>query len=324
MTETEITAMAVGRRMSHANQLSRHARKQPNAPALTHAGKTLTYGKLNQNVCALARGFRSLGVNHGDRVAVFMMNSSEVVETYLAVVKLGAIAVPINFRLAVPEVDYVLADSGATVLVTDDELLEVAQGLERIEMNKVQLVHASETPVVKAASYKGLLAYDASEFEVDVAESDPAFIIYTSGTTGRPKGAVLTHLNLLMNSVNTVMIQAISDDNEVWLSGLPLFHIGGLNGILIYLLVGGHTLLMDSGNFRAETAVQMIEENAVTSCYFVPTQWRDICEVSGATKRTASLRRISWGPRLRPRRLWRRWRRLFREYPILICSARRR
>lgn len=302
-TQTEHSSIAAGRRMSHAAQLSRQARRIPDAPALSHGGATLTYAQLNGRVSAVARGLAGLGVGRGDRVAVFMMNRTEVVESYLAVMKLGAVVVPVNFRLTVPEAEYIAEDSGAKVLIADDDLIESARALGPVRdggEDAVILVHASAAPVAGAHSYADLLREDDGEFDLDVPESDDAVIMYTSGTTGRPKGAVLTHMNLFMNSVNANTIQTVSDEDEVWLSGLPLFHIGGLNGILMYLLVGGHSVLMESGNFSAETAVATIEEYGVTACYFVPTQWRDICEVPGVSRRAASLRRISWGASIAP------------------------
>ncbi|HLR44512.1 MAG TPA: long-chain fatty acid--CoA ligase [Brevibacterium sp.] len=300
--QTDQSSIAAGRRMSHAAQLSRQARRIPDAPALSHGGTTLTYAQLNGRVCALARGLVGIGVGRGDRVAVFMMNRTEVVESYLAVMKLGAVVVPVNFRLTAPEVEYIVEDSGAQVLIADDDLIDVAQRLGPVRRGEdsVSLVHTSAAPVAGARSYAALQREDDGEFDLDVPESDDAFIMYTSGTTGRPKGTVLTHMNLFMNSVNANPVQGVSDEAEVWLSGLPLFHIGGLNGILMYLLVGGHSVLMESGNFSAETAVATIEEYGVTACYFVPTQWRDICEVPDASRRAASLRRISWGASIAP------------------------
>ncbi len=99
-----------------------------------------------------------------------------------------------------------------------------------------------------------------------VSELDPAFIMYTSGTTGRPKRAGLSHFNLLMNTYHMLGYMGISGSDEVWLSGLPLFHIGGLNGILPYLLLGGTTVMLPSGQFDAREVVDALERERVTGC----------------------------------------------------------
>ena len=210
---------------------------------------------------------------------------------------------PVNFRLTVPEAEYIVENADAKVLIADDDLIESARQLGPVQddaENPVVLVHAFSGPVEGAHSYADLLREDDADFDLDVPESDPAFIMYTSGTTGRPKGAVPTHMNLFMNSVNANTIQGVSREDEVWLSGLPLFHIGGLNGILMYLLVGGHSVLMESGNFSAEAAVATIEEYGVTACYFVPTQWREHPRGPRLLRRVFSLRRISWGASIAP------------------------
>ena len=153
-----------------------------------------------------------------------------------------------------------------------------------------------------AEPYEGALEEGADQLPwADVPEELPAFVMYTSGTTGRPKGAVLTHFNLLMNTLNMIVGMGIQDDGRRWLSGLPLFHTGGLNGILPYLLLGGTSVILPSGQFDAEQVVDMREAERITACYFVPTQWQAICAVPGLADRDLSaLRRISWGASVAP------------------------
>lgn len=234
-----------------------------------------------------------------------MMNRLEVVETYLAVSRLGAICVPVSFRLVAEEIGYILRDSGARALVVDEPMAERA-GVGRRLAPEVRtcLVTSGDVECAGpgAESYEGALQERADQLTwADVPEELPAFIMYTSGTTGRPKGAVLTHFNLLMNTINMVVGMGIQDDDRRWLSGLPLFHIGGLNGILPYLLLGGTSVILPSGQFDAVQVVDMLESERITACYFVPTQWQAICAVPGLADRDLSaLRRISWGASVAP------------------------
>ncbi|MGU3586790.1 long-chain-fatty-acid--CoA ligase [Rhodococcus sp. C26F] len=292
------------RRMTIADQVARHARVRPDRTALSFGGHDLSYRALDQRVNRVSRSLRTRGVRHGDRVAILMRNRIEFLESFYAVVRLGAIAVPVNFRLVAPEIGYILADSGAKVLITDGSGLAAAgPALSGGTARKVITVGPVEASArIDSEDYEELLDPDGSVIPEDVLrETDPAVIMYTSGTTGRPKGAVLSHQNLLMNSVNCSLLQGVGDEDECWYSGLPLFHIAGLAGILMYLLTGGRSIIADSDGFDAVATVDLLERERVTSCYFVPTQWRELCEVPGVTERTAALRRISWGASIAPR-----------------------
>ncbi len=120
--------------------------------------------------------------------------------------------------------------------------------------------------------------------------------MYTSGTTGRPKGAVLSHLNLVVNTFNLLIAERIgSGDDHVWLSGLPLFHIAGLSGILPYLVLGGTSVIVPSGDFHPGATLDRLAGERITACFFVPTQWQAICAEQSRTPRELSLRIISWG-----------------------------
>lgn len=289
------------RSMAHAAQLARQARANPTSVALSFEGHDLTYAEFDARVNRLARTLLSQGVGFGDRVAVLMINRLEFLETCFAAMRLGAIAVPINFRMVAPEVRYILADSGSVVLVVDGESAAVAaEALDGTEVRAVLVVGDPGALSGTAVGYEASLDPDASAVEVAVTDDDPAFIMYTSGTTGRPKGAVLTHQNLAMNSINCAITQGIGTDGEVWYSGLPLFHVGGVSGILTTLLVGGRSIIAGSGNFDAAATVDDLEREGVTGCYFVPTQWRDICAVAGIADRSLSLRRMAWGASIAP------------------------
>ena len=296
--ETTTVAAAPGRRMSHGDQLARNARKVPDRVAFEYNGHSLSYRELDARTNRLARGLQSLGVERGDRVAVLMLNRLELIETYFAVLKLGAIVVPVNFRLSVAEIVYVLDDSDATVLFADHLL--APRAAQATGSRTLVVSGGDHEDVEQAIDYDTLLETDDGSLDIDVDENEPAFIMYTSGTTGKPKGAVLTHMNLLMNTINVCLEQGVSGDGEVGLSGLPLFHIGGLSGMLAYVFVGGTSILIDVLNFDPVKALETMSEREVVAGYFVPTQWKAICEAALARKLDYSLERIAWGASAAP------------------------
>jgi fatty-acyl-CoA synthase len=304
MTDETMLELDAARRMSYGELLARTARKTPDARALRFKDKDMTFGELDERVTRLANALAERGIATGDRVATLMLNSIEVVEVYLACGRLGAICVPINFRLVADEVSYIADDSGATAVVVDAVCASVvAEVRERVPRLGACLVvdERAEAAGPGAAAYEDALraASDTPPI-VDVSEHAPGFIMYTSGTTGRPKGAVLSHFNLLMNTFNVMVTTGISRADEIFLCGLPLFHIAGLDLISPQLMLGGTSVLLETGEFDAAKVVDILEREQITGCYFVPTQLQQLCEVPGVRDRKLSLRRIFWGASVAP------------------------
>ena len=288
-----------GRGMTMSDQLARWARTTPEATALRCDGAGRTYGELDERVTRLAHALYERGVRTGDRVAVLALNAMEVWEAYLAGVRLGAIVVPLNFRLVADEVAYQLADSGAVAIVVDTPLAEVAaKAREQVPEVRTALVIGAGSAGPGSESYETALAAASTEpLEVAVDEDTPAFIMYTSGTTGHPKGAVLTQRNLLMHVFSQIASVGIDPVGEkVGAPGTPMFHIAGLAGGLPPLLLGGVHVILRSGGFDPVATLDLIERERINSIFLVPAMWAAIVAVPDIDQRDLScLKRISWG-----------------------------
>jgi fatty-acyl-CoA synthase len=208
--------------MDLSDLIDRNAAFAPDKPALRFQGEVWRYGFLAERIAALACAMQArLGVRRGDRVAVFALNAPDYVALLYACARLGAMLVPLNWRLAVPEQLFILRDAGAKVLFLSDAFDAVCASLAGVlpDVRIVSLDREMDTLVAGAAG-------DGREPGVDW--SAPVLIVYTAGTTGRPKGAVLTQQALLCNGVMSQHMHAMTQDDHV-LTVLPMFHVGGLN-----------------------------------------------------------------------------------------------
>ncbi|MBW8269132.1 AMP-binding protein [Caldovatus aquaticus] len=193
--------------------IERHADHAPDAPALRFAGRVLSYAALARDVARAAAALAARGVRRGDRVAFLGLNHPAQIVLLFACARLGAIQVPLNWRLAPPELRFILEDCGARLLAATAD-------------------HAAAARAVAPAGC-ALFAAEAERGDGPApppagGEDDPVLLVYTSGTTGRPKGAVLDQRALLFNALNGLHLHALTPADRV-LTVLPLFHVGGLN-----------------------------------------------------------------------------------------------
>ena len=222
------------------------------------AGRSVTYAEASRIVHRTARLLRDeFGLAAGDRVAVLAPNAVEYVLLFFATQRLGAILVPVNWRLAPREVAHVVTDAEPTLLVVDDAF---AEKVEDAEVQRVSFGELSER-----------MHDDALPSDLDVPEPDfeaPCMILYTSGTTGAPKGAVLTNRGIFWNSVNTGLRLNLTEDDRTAIFA-PLFHTGGWHVLTTPILHHGGTILLSE--FDPERVLRLCDERGLTILFGVPT-----------------------------------------------------
>ncbi len=274
---------------------ARRARRVPGGLALVQGDRRLTYGKLAARVDRLAAGFRALGVQPGDRVAYLGPNDIATFETLFATAHLGAVFVPLNTRLAAPEIAYLLEDSGAKVLVHGPEhAAVVAQTAPHDRGVAHVLTGLDAVPVA------------ASPVDEPVTLDDPCLILYTSGTTGLPKGAVLTHGNLTWNTVNQLAHFDLAS-TDVALCVAPLFHVTGLGQVTMPTFFKGGTVVV-APKFDAEWMLRSIGRLSITGCSAVPTMLQMMCDhPSWDGADLSSLRLVVYGGSPVAERVAKRW-----------------
>lgn len=242
----------------------------PTSHALTFEGVTWTYAEFLDRIDRLAASLREGGVAQGDRVAYLGFNHPAFLVSLFAAARLGAIFVPLNFRLTANELNFIISDSGVHTIVAD--------GAHTAELDEIR----DQLPCRRyigaegaGEGWEGLDAIIAKSPPLDQAAKvdadDVALIMYTSGTTGQPKGAMLTHGNIAWNNVNALHGMTMGSD-EVTLVVAPLFHIGGLNvTTLVTLQKAGEVVLHRS--FNPGGALDAIERHAITTMFGVPAMY---------------------------------------------------
>ncbi|MFF1720310.1 o-succinylbenzoate--CoA ligase [Streptomyces sviceus] len=266
---------------------ARRARKTPHRTALIHGDTAVTYAALHTRVTRLAHALRARGIRRGDRIAYLGPNHPSYLETLFAAGTLGAVFVPLNTRLAGPEIAYQLSDSGARALVYNPSHAGLVAGLPGSTDVR--------TYVEVGAEYEQLLAESPAEpIDEPVTADDTCIIMYTSGTTGRPKGAMLTHGNLTWNAINVLVDHDLIADERALVSA-PLFHTAGLNMLTLpVLLKGGTCVLVEA--FDPNATFDLIEQHRITFMFGVPTMFEQVARHSRwADADLSSLRLLTCG-----------------------------
>jgi len=278
----------------------RRARIAPDRVALLQGEESLTYGELARRVDVLAGYWQSLGVRHGDRVAYLGPNDIATFECLFAAGRLGAVLVPLNIRLAPPEIEYMLRDCGASVLVWLPESKAV---VDAVDLEAAGVEHVLSLEQIRTEPAAGQHPFTQDEA---VTLDDGLIMLYTSGTTGRPKGAVLTHGNITWNTMNQLAHLDIAS-TDVGLCAAPLFHVAGLGMITMPLFFKGGTVRV-AGRFDPAEFLATIERDGITCFPGVPTMLQMMCEHPRWTRTdVSSLRYVIFGGSLVLERVAKAW-----------------
>ncbi len=253
-----------------ANTVLRRAQLNPERTALVFEGKQQTYGEFASLVRKQATLLRESGVCFGDRVGFLGFNQPAFLETLYAANAIGAIFVPLNFRLTGEELSFIINDAGIHSLVVDDALQQTVDGIkERL------CCHHFFSAESRYENWRYLIDERAEADEIEdlvIAQPDDvALIMYTSGTTGLPKGAMLTHGNIMWNNINAHFTFAASRDS-VNLVVAPLFHIGGLNVLTLHSFTLGSTLVLMRA-FDPKAVLAAFTDHKVTHMFGAPAMF---------------------------------------------------
>ncbi len=280
--------------MSEQNLLAvvrRVAAEKPDSVVYRTATRTWTVAEIQDAADRIASGLRSLGIGPGDRVAALTKHATECILLTLAACRLGAVFTPVNWRLAAPEIEFILNDGGAKFLLSDVAFLPA---VGKAKLPAVRLTTATEGAAGVAGFHAWLAGFAPLREHVDPAPGDTALQLYSSGTTGLPKGVELTHANLLLPIGMFRDIWHFEGNKSVMFNALPAFHIAGIELALLTLLLGGVTIVQP--DFDPQKIIPAIGEHRVTHMFLVPAMIMALVNTPGVEQGDfSSLNCIAYG-----------------------------
>jgi len=269
-----------------ASLLTNAATWFPDRPAVTWGTETLSYRELEKRVVALDGWLRSHDVGPDTRVAVFMDNRPEFLVAMFGTWRCGAALVPCNARLTAEELSFLLSDSGAAVVITDETHAVTARAAA-----------GSAIVCVAGPELRAILDTESTEVAsgpVDVQPGDLAWLFYTSGTTGQPKGAMLSHDTLTFVTVSWLADLTPLDEIDVTLHAAPLSHGAGFHA-LAATARAAHQVIPDTPNFEPLRILDLVRAYGVTNTWMVPTQIVMLTEAAPLDPDLPSLQYVVYG-----------------------------
>lgn len=262
--------------------LSKRALITPEREALISRERIFTFNELNLRANRMANAFLGLGVGKGDRIGLLMANNNEFLETYFGSAKIGAVLVPLNTRLAPPELDFMLKDVGVTEFVFDGSFEEKVRRMTYPREVRHRICTGRST-LADVLDYEDFLSMASdNEPSVRVEEGDLQVVMYTSGTTGYPKGAMLTHGTMYAAAVDLqIGLHYHYPDRCLILA--PLFHSGAITPFLGHIIKGIGTVVMES--FAPEAALDLLERYGCSHMLGVTAIMKMLLQVPGLESR---------------------------------------
>jgi fatty-acyl-CoA synthase len=274
--------------------LGERARLTPDKIALVDValGQRFNYRELNQRARRMVAVWRHIcGLRKGDRVGILSQNRVEFLDAFFAAGKCGAVLVPVNTRLAVAEMEYIIRDSGLKALLYGDDFADAVRNLKQsLDIEHWVALDRAVSP--SDISYVDALGVDATE-ERESAPCEPEdlyCLLYTSGTTGKPRGVMIPHRMVLWNAYNTVLSWQLRED-DIGPIFTPLYHAGGLGVFLTPLLAVGGTIVLHRG-FDPQEVLDTIERERCTVVFGVPTIFKMLAEAPAFEK--TDLTHVRW------------------------------
>ncbi|MFC2036295.1 class I adenylate-forming enzyme family protein [Chloroflexota bacterium] len=255
-------------RMNTAEFLSIATAICPDKTAIVFEGNRYTFNQLNERVNRLGNALSNLGVQKGDRVAMLQVNTSQCVEAYFAIARIGAIYVPLNFRAKGNELVYMLNSSESVAILVGSRYIELVNSIKPeistvntfISLDSKQDGYNYYEEIIKAAS--------DDEVFTDIGDEDTTILMYTAGTTGFPKGVMLPHNSFSIYVLeNVTPADPVSEDSNILT--VPLYHVAGIQAMMA-AIYGGRTLVMER-QFEAKEWMGLVQAEKVNRAMMVPT-----------------------------------------------------
>jgi feruloyl-CoA synthase len=246
--------------------LDRNARRLSDKDALRYQGRGLTFSQLDDQARRAAAVFQSWGVVKGDRVAIMSYNTPSFPTAFFGALLAGAVVVPINHKLAVPEVEYIVDHSGAKVFLFDGALSTIADGLD------TDIIRASLDTAAEGYDHFDIALETAGEpSPVEIADDDLAEFLYTSGTTGKPKGCMHSHRNVVMAGITAALAVQYTQDDVVLLA-MPIWHSSPLNNWFMAAQYLGATTIL-SREYNPVEFLEAVQEEKCTVYFGAPISY---------------------------------------------------